>query len=62
MVGQAIGGFQNTIRTSQDFNLGCHGHTVFGVAVRWKLAFSKWHGHVEDSMTVAPLSRQLKQA
>ena len=45
----------------QYFNLGCHGHTVFGVAVRWKLAFSKPHGHVEDSMTVAPLSRQLIQ-
>jgi hypothetical protein len=24
------------------------------MAVRWKLAFSTLHGHVEDSMTVAP--------
>ena len=49
------------IRASQYFNLGCRGHIVFGVAVRGKLAFSKPHGRVEDSKTVAPDSCQIEQ-
>jgi len=33
---------------------GCHGHGVFDVAVRRWTHFGHSHGHVEDSMTVAP--------
>ncbi len=33
---------------------GCHGHGVFDVAVRRWTHFGHSHGHVEDSVTVAP--------
>ena len=42
----------------------CHGHTVFGVAVLFGLASQQHtpnvpqHGHVEDSVTVAPAPRR----
>jgi hypothetical protein len=32
---------------------------VFGVAERWKLAISRPHGHVEGSMTWAPILTNL---
>ena len=46
--------------SGQQLNLGngCHGHGVLDVAVRSgkRLGFS--HGHVEDSVTVAPKDRR----
>ncbi len=38
------------VRTFALFNLGCHGLTVFGMAVR----ICQRHGHGEDAKTVPP--------
>ena len=40
---------------------GCHGHPVFGLAVRRESPLSKQHDHIEDSMIVALWYRSLNQ-
>jgi hypothetical protein len=43
------------------FQAECHGLNVIGVPERSTQAFSQLHGHVDDSMSVAPDSHQSEQ-
>ena len=49
------------LQGSSVIQFGCHGHTVFGLAVRRESPVSKQHDHVEESMIVTPSDRSLNQ-